>query len=722
MTPTPAQMRLIDDLCLEFEKAWITGGASLEECLAQAPAECREFLLQELIAVELHYRVDPDGKRSPRDLLLEAHPEIADELAPLLPTVVAPLATTIKSPGLAQSDDVLVGQRETHGLHIRCPHCRNPVELLVDSPFEEIMCHSCGSNFSVAGDDRTEGTPSVLPTIGRFELVRRLGIGGFGTVWQAKDTELDRIVALKIPRRGQLRQEHIDYFFREARAAAQLKHPQIVAVHELGRDDDTVFIVSDYVEGEPLSEWMAERKLSHQEIARLGVMIAEALHHAHLHGVIHRDLKPSNVMIDQNGLPQIMDFGLAKREVGEVTMTAEGQILGTAAYMSPEQASGQSHWTDCRTDIYSLGVMLFQLITGELPFRGNLESQLWSRQWNDAPDPRTLIPQIPEDLSTICLKCLERDPNSRYASAKQVADELNRFIAGEPILARPVSLTKKIWRWARRRPWTAAALALAGFLAIAGPAAALSIYQKSQRITEQRDELTRVVDRQVIVEQGLREEKQAALDRIDELLGRMPGIEKHAPNWKLSLVQRIVDARYAEEKEGNPLTFDSSLAEAQYHSGLGFLFAQLQRRPQALVHLEAAKSSLSKLSELDPEDTEIQDALAECVEAIADQSEGSQKAQVAVDELLKLRSDAADSDAPEVMNLFDLLAARWKEIGLEEMDSSSLEQLQAVPALEEQILAAWPSDPAAIYAAACRLTFRPALLLESAADHVVTEP
>jgi tetratricopeptide (TPR) repeat protein/tRNA A-37 threonylcarbamoyl transferase component Bud32 len=316
------------------------------------------------------------------------------------------------------------------------------------------------------GQATADPPETVHRRFGDYELLEEIARGGMGVVYKARQLRLHRLVALKMILGGQMATpKDVQRFRTEADEAASLDHPNIVPIYEVGEHDGQYYFTMKFMEGGTLSQHLARLTTDTRAAVRLLATVANAVHHAHQHGILHRDLKPGNILLDADGQPHVTDFGLAKRIEGNSALTQTGAIVGTPSYMAPEQAGGNKTLTTA-VDIYSLGAVLFELLTGRPPFQAEtpMETAMQVVQ-NEPPRPRQLNPRVPRDLETICLKCLEKDAQRRYGSADALARDLERWLTDEPIRARPTSVTERLVKWAKRRP---AGAALVGVLLLAG--------------------------------------------------------------------------------------------------------------------------------------------------------------------------------------------------------------------------------------------------------------
>lgn len=341
----------------------------------------------------------------------------------------------------------------------------------------ENNCPNCllllGTAVSPAGEESIIGAAPILnpPTaaairvLGDYELLEEIARGGMGAVYRARQRSLNRMVAVKVLLAGAFATESFaKRFQREAEAAASLNHRNIVSIYEIGRHGDQAYFSMELIGGRSLADLVRDKPLPLGRAAQLVKTIAEAVHYAHERGVLHRDLKPSNVLVDDLDVPHVTDFGLAKWMEGVADLTLTGQLLGTPSYMAPEQADPKRGQTTAAGDVYSLGAILYQLLTGRPPFVAETITQtLRLLAENEPISPRLLNPALSRDLETICTRCLEKDAQRRYASAQELADELGLFLRDEPIRARPVGPAAKLLRWCRRKPTLALALS-AGLL------------------------------------------------------------------------------------------------------------------------------------------------------------------------------------------------------------------------------------------------------------------
>jgi serine/threonine protein kinase len=359
------------------------------------------------------------------------------------------------------------------GRAIRCTHCGQRFTLPASRPeapggagatVPEPRAKDTVDDAAAAGTAVPAGPDAGSGQIGRFRIRDRVGAGAFGTVYRAYDGQLDREVALKVPRPGALDSpQAVERFLREGRAAARLRHPHIVPVYEAGLDGEHPYLATAFIDGWTLDRAAGAGRLGHRRAAEIVRDLAQALDYAHEQGVVHRDVKPANVLLDRDHGAQLTDFGLAYHQDAAGKLTQEGAILGTPAYMAPEQAGGQVGPARPASDQYSLGVILYELLCGRTPFSGPPHVLLYNVIHQQPPFPRSIDPDVPPELEAICLRAMARRPEDRYARCQGLADDLGRWLAAQPGEARPPSPPA---RAVRRHEWRPAVI-IAGTVALA---------------------------------------------------------------------------------------------------------------------------------------------------------------------------------------------------------------------------------------------------------------
>jgi tetratricopeptide (TPR) repeat protein len=520
-----------------------------------------------------------------------------------------------------------------------CPECGAEVEAPSATP-------SVSPSQTLTLPDPPPATP-LTPrrlVVPGYEILEELGRGGMGVVYKARQTKLQRLVALKMIRAGvQAGSEELLRFRIEAEAVAAVQHPNIVQIYEVGEHDGCPFFSLEYVAGGSLQQRLAAGPVAPPEAAVLIETLARAVHHAHLRGVIHRDLKPANILLrskseTQNPKsetktaephsdlgfrisylePKITDFGLAKRLQGDAGQTGTGAVLGTPSYMAPEQAAGRVKEIGPAVDVYALGAMLYALLTGQPPFRGD-SIMATLRQVVDAePAPPSRVkPHLSRDLEIICLKCLHKTPTARYASAEALADDLRRWQQGEPILARPVGRLERVVKWTRRRPALAALLATAATALLAVAVGSFWYADHERRRADEERALRAVAEREHA--QASREKDRArdnfydAIDAIEDLLDE---VNHHRPDDVPALVRLRSDLlmraerffeRYLHEHSSE---LDARREAATAQGRIAALEAKRGRHDRALTLAEAALAEAEALLRENAEQSDLWTARA----------------------------------------------------------------------------------------------------------------
>ena len=691
-----ALAQLVDDLCDEFEARWKSGKPPrIEDFLGHVSDEHRGELLAHLLAIEVHWRTRNAESPSPEEYTR------------------------------------------------RFPRDRETVEDAFAAPPEHPGATKASAETIVLPEVApTTSFPANARRLGHYQLVEELGRGGMGVVYRAWQESADRYVALKLIRKDRLellppdRQVSvIQRFEHEAQAAGRIEHDHIVPVYEVGQIDGEHFYSMRYVDGQSLNDLLKTGPLDGRKAAAYLEPVARAVHEAHLHGILHRDLKPQNILIDgKTDRALVVDFGLAKLAEGAEGMTEAGDVMGTPSYMSPEQAKDSASVT-AKSDVYGLGATLYHAVVGHPPFQSATVLETIRQVVDEAPvAPRQSDPRIDLDLDTICLKCLEKNPAQRYASAEALADELRRYLNHEPIEARPLGVAGRTVRWCRRYPVVASLLCctllffvvalLAGAIGYVQTRAALAVseqnYQRARgtvdwfftRVSEESllDQPGLQPLRRELLEQALKYYEQFVKERADDptardelaanayRLGRISeqlGSIDDAENWYRRAI--AIQEELLAERPGDP-SLTAALGDTL--NAMGEIFLTRRDLGQARTFYERAVRVRKQLALTVPEDSERERKLANSLMnlgVVARESQLEEEARSRFLEAQNHRYEILKRDPENVRTRRDLAMGCYNLANLytsqEPMDTSeALQNLEEAFRLFEQLLAAQPND------------------------------
>lgn len=565
---TPTITNRWGELPVRFETAWRNGPRPLlADFLSQIVDSDGVGIQRELLRLDIAYR------------RLAGESPLPSDYRALLPKQ------------LALIDECLFGETKT----------------ILDSPSEDSE-HGATLippiEFTAEQGVRTGSRESTInfpiAVIGEYDIISEIARGGMGVVYKARHRQLGRIAAVKLIKSGQLADEsELKRFQVEAQAAAGLDHPGIVPVYEVGQQNGQHYMALAYIDGKSLWQKVKEAPLPPRDAAQLIQKVADAIDYAHARGIIHRDLKPQNILLTQDEQPKVTDFGLAKRVEDDSGLTATGQVMGTPSYMPPEQALGKVTEVGVLADVYSLGATLYCTLTGRPPFHAASMMETVRHVCEEEPvSLHQLNPSIPPDLETICLKCLRKEPDRRYASAKELAEDLGRFLAGESIKARPVSVMERIVKYTRRHP---AVAALAGVILFSLITISIGGIAYNNRVRTERDR----------AEKNFR----LAMSAVDEMLSEV-GEQQLAAEPRMEEKRRALltkalslNQEFLKERTDDPrVRFET----AQAHRRLADVFRLLERQQESLAEYDQAIALLKVLRKSSPRQAAYAQQLAYC--------------------------------------------------------------------------------------------------------------